>query len=280
MTGSGRAGGADPSIGCHGTNDGAAPPLAASRGTHDAPNRSRRDSVGHVTSDPSELTGLAGWVVDTVELLGPAGVGLLVALETIFPPIPSEVVLPVSGFLAGQGRMSLPAAIIGATLGSLVGAAVLYWLGARTSQRRLERAADRIPLVDQDDLRRSRAWFDRHGRRAVFTGRFVPVVRSLVSIPAGIERMPVAAFALYTFLGSGIYNAVLIGGGYLLGDRWTDVGRYSDLINGVIIAAMVGAVLVFAVRRLRRRRRTGSLHRPPPADTRAQDAAPQDSEYR
>lgn len=206
-------------------------------------------------SDPSQLTGLAGWVVDTIDLLGPAGVGLLVALETIVPPIPSEVVLPVSGFLAGQGRMSVVAAMVGATIGSVVGALGLYWIGSTIGEGRLRRVARRVPLVHEDDVTRSRAWFDRHGGTAVLTGRFVPVVRSLVSLPAGVDRMRLVPFVGLTALGSGIYNAVLVGAGYLLGDRWTDVGRYSDHINGVLIAAIIGAIVVFVLRRLRREHR-------------------------
>ncbi|GGC02221.1 DedA family protein [Cellulomonas carbonis] len=206
------------------------------------------------SSDPSRLTGLAGWVVDTIELLGPWGVGLLVALETVFPPIPSEVVLPVSGFLAGQGRMSVVAAVVGATAGSLLGAGALYAIGARLGVDRLHRVIDRAPLVDHEDLDRARSWFDRHGSTAVLTGRFVPVVRSLVSVPAGVERMPVARFLLLTGLGSAVYNGVLVGAGYLLGGRWTDVGRYSDLVNAVLIGGLVALVGWFVVKRLRSRR--------------------------
>ena len=206
-------------------------------------------------SDPAQLTGLAGWVVDTVELLGPLGVGALVALETVFPPIPSEVVLPVAGLIAGQGRMPLALAIIGATVGSVVGALVLYWAGARLGADRLRRGAAWLPLTEPSDVDRAERWFDRHGASSVLVGRGVPVVRSLVSIPAGVERMPLPRFLLYTTLGSAVYNAALILGGYLLGSRWTQIGEYSDVINGVILGAFAVAIGVFVHRRLRRRRR-------------------------
>jgi membrane protein DedA with SNARE-associated domain len=206
------------------------------------------------TADPAQLSGLAGWVVDTVEALGPVGVGVLVALETVFPPIPSEVVLPVAGLLSGQGRMSLALAVIAATTGSVVGALVLYWAGARLGADRLRRLADRLPLVDAGDVDHAESWFARHGGAAVLLGRGVPVVRSLVSIPAGVERMPLVRFVLYTALGSAVYNSVLIGAGYGLGNRWTRIGEYSDYINGAIYAAIAVAVGVFVVRRLRRNR--------------------------
>ncbi|WP_298455547.1 DedA family protein [uncultured Cellulomonas sp.] len=205
--------------------------------------------------DPAELTGLAGWVVDTIDALGPAGVAALVALETVFPPIPSEVVLPVAGLLAGQGRMSLVLAVVGATIGSVVGALVLYWAGAVLGAQRLRRIADRLPLVDRGDVERAEAWFDRHGGTAVLIGRCVPVVRSLVSIPAGVERMPLVRFVAWTTLGSAVYNAALVAAGYLLGSRWTEIGRYSDVINWAIYAAFAVGLAVFVRRRLGERRR-------------------------
>lgn len=211
--------------------------------------------VASAGADPDQLTGLAGWVVDVVDALGPIGVGALVALETVFPPVPSEVVLPVAGFLAGQGRMALGTTIVAATVGSVVGAILLYAVGARLGRPRLRRAIDAIPLVDRGDLERAESWFDRHGGMAVLTGRVIPVVRSLVSLPAGLERMSVPLFLVLTAVGSAVYNSVLVGAGYVLGDRWTDVGKYSDLVNWVVIGAMVVALAWWVVARLRRNRR-------------------------
>lgn len=227
-----------------------------------APDHVRRDAWRAVwwhgrvtTADPADLTGLAGWVADTIATLGPWGVGAMVALETIFPPIPSEVVLPVAGLLAGQGRMSLWLAVVAATVGSVVGALVLYAAGARLGLDRLRRLADRLPLVEPRDLDRADSWFRRHGRTAVLTGRAIPVVRSLVSVPAGVDRMPRVLFVVLTAIGSVVYNGVLVGLGYVLGGRWTEIGRYSDVINYVVYAAIAVALGVFVARRLRRRRR-------------------------
>jgi membrane protein DedA with SNARE-associated domain len=202
----------------------------------------------------SELTGLAGLITDIIAALGPIGVGVLVALETVFPPIPSELILPLSGYLASRGRMSLAAVVIGATLGSLAGALALYWAGAALGQKRLRRLAERTPLVEVDDLERAEGWFDRHGGLAVLIGRVVPVVRSLVSVPAGVERMPLWRFILYTIIGSGVYNLVLIGLGYVLGSRWKTVEQYSNYLNYAIYAAILVAVGLFALKRVRRRR--------------------------
>jgi membrane protein DedA with SNARE-associated domain len=170
----------------------------------------------------------------------------------VFPPIPSELVLPLAGFLAGQGRLSLPLVIGAATLGSVVGALLLYAAGATLGRARLERIADRLRLVDGHDLDRAEQWFGRHGGKAVLIGRLVPVVRSLISVPADVERMPLARFTLYTAAGSGAYNTALVCAGYLLGNRWRTVGRYSDYINDTIIAAGAVSIAVFVVRRSRR----------------------------
>jgi membrane protein DedA with SNARE-associated domain len=202
----------------------------------------------------SGLTGLAGLITDIIAALGPIGVGGLVALETLFPPIPSELILPLSGYLASRGRMSLPTVLLGATLGSLVGALALYWAGAALGQKRLRRLAERIPLVEVGDLERAEQWFDRHGGLAVLIGRVVPVVRSLVSVPAGVERMPLWRFILYTAIGSGIYNLALIGLGFVLGSRWRTVEQYSNYLNYAIYAAILLAIGMFALKRARRRR--------------------------
>jgi membrane protein DedA with SNARE-associated domain len=200
-----------------------------------------------------ELTGLAGFVTDVVETLGVVGVGLLVLLENLFPPIPSEAVLPLAGFLSGQGRLPFVAVVVSATAGSVLGALLLYGLGARLGRDRLARALDRLPLTGPDDLARAEAWFERHGAGAVLVGRLVPVVRSLVSIPAGVERMPLPRFALYTALGSAAYNTLLVGVGYQLGSRWTEAARYSDWLSAAVVAAIVGALVVGLVRRRRQR---------------------------
>ncbi|MEU5783013.1 DedA family protein [Micromonospora lupini] len=206
------------------------------------------------TGDPSEFTGLTGWVAAVIEATGPVGVALLVALESIVPPIPSEIVLALAGFLAHEGKFNVVVVVVAATVGSLVGALVLYWLGAALGEERLKRWLDRIPLVDRDDLERADRWFERHGRWAVLIGRVVPVVRSLVSVPAGANRMPLGEFVLLTTIGSGVWNALIVGAGYALGSRWQDVARYSDWFNYAIGAVFVVMVVGWVIRKIRRRR--------------------------
>jgi membrane protein DedA with SNARE-associated domain len=206
----------------------------------------------------SELSGLAGWVLDVLDAMGEVGVAVLVAVENLFPPLPSEVVLPLAGFLAGQGRLDLVWVVVAATAGSLGGALVLYRLGSAVGTSRLRRLADRLPLTDADDVDRAQDWFRRHGFTAVLVGRLVPGVRSLISIPAGVAHMSLPLFVVYTTIGSGAYNSALVIVGHQLGSRWTSVARYSDPINygiyavlGLLVAAAVG-------RRVRHRRRAAA----------------------
>ncbi|MBO3095651.1 DedA family protein [Cellulomonas dongxiuzhuiae] len=191
----------------------------------------------------TELTGLAGWVVSVIDTLGPLGVGLLVALENLFPPIPSEVVLPVAGYVASQGGMSLTWAIVAATAGAVVGAWALYGLGATLGRARIRRWLEKIPLMEPEDLDGAEQWFVRHGGAAVLVGRWVPVVRSLISVPAGVERMNLGRFTLYTLLGSAVWNGGLVWAGHLLGSQWDDIGRYSDWLNAAVYA-VIGVMLV------------------------------------
>ena len=195
------------------------------------------------------------WVVEVMKVLGAPGVGIATALETVFPPVPSEVVLPLAGYTASQGHYGLVAAILWATVGSLVGALVLYHLGALWGADRLCATAERIPLLHARDVERAIAWFGRNGRSAIFLGRLVPGVRSFISIPAGIDRMPLLQFTLYTTAGSLVWNSALIVAGYELGAQWHRVEAYVGEASVVVYGALGVAVLWFVVRRLVRRSR-------------------------
>lgn len=202
----------------------------------------------------AQLTGLSGVVTDVMDALGELGVGVLVALENLFPPIPSELVLPLAGYLASRGRMELWLVVVAATLGSVVGALALYEVGARVGRSRVRRLVDRLPLLEAEDLDRAEGWFARHGHASVLLGRCIPVVRSLVSVPAGVERMPRLRFTALTALGSGVWNAAFVGAGYALGAQFSEVERYSGYVNGVVyvaIAVLVGLGVRRAVRRAR-----------------------------
>jgi membrane protein DedA with SNARE-associated domain len=197
-------------------------------------------------------SGIVGWVIRIMEALGAPGAGLAVALENLFPPIPSELILPLAGFTASQGDMSLVGAIVWTTLGSVAGALVLYAVGALLGRDRTRAIAARLPLVKTSDIDRSEAWFARHGVKAVFFGRMIPLFRSFISIPAGIERMSLTTFLVFTALGSLIWNTVFVLAGYQLGENWRVVQDYVGVYQKVVVAAVLVAVAVFVAARLRR----------------------------
>ena len=210
-------------------------------------------SLGH--DDPvAELTGLAGVATDVMDALGEVGVGVLVLAENVFPPIPSEVVLPLAGYLASRGRMDLTLVVVAATVGSVLGAMLLYEAGARTGRARLRRFIDWMPLLEGEDLDKAEAWFARHGQASVLIGRCIPVVRSLISVPAGFAEMPRWRFVVLTTIGSGLWNAVFVGAGYALGAQFDQIERYSGWLNTAVYAA-IAVLLVLGLRRALRRRR-------------------------
>lgn len=203
-----------------------------------------------------ELTGIAGWAVDVMEQLGPAGAGLLIALENLFPPLPSEAILPLAGFTASRGDFSLATAIFFTTLGSVVGAMVLYGIGAAFGRDRTFWLWKKLPLVKEDDFLRTEEWFTKHGRKAVFFGRMIPIFRSLISIPAGLERMPVLTFLLLTTAGSLIWNSVFVVAGYQLGEQWHRVEPVVGYLQWGVIAVVGFGVAWWVIRRIRERRLT------------------------
>ncbi|MGO1949823.1 MAG: DedA family protein [Mycobacteriaceae bacterium] len=199
----------------------------------------------------------ADWTVSLMEAFGGIGVGLAILVETVFPPIPSELVLPMAGFSSTQGELNVWAAVIGATTGSMLGAWLLYWLGAVIGADRLRRIADRIWLTEAGDVDRALNWFDRYGEVSILLGRLIPGIRSLISIPAGVHRMGLVKFSALTLVGSGAWNGVLIWLGVLLGDNWTVVSdvmdQYSTWIYVLLVLAVVAVVAYLVVRDRRRR---------------------------
>ncbi|WP_420099028.1 DedA family protein [Corynebacterium sp.] len=202
---------------------------------------------------------LVDWVVSLMDTLGALGVGLAILIETVFPPIPSELVLPLAGFSSTLGELNVWAAFIGATTGSMLGAWLLYWLGAVVGAERLRTIADRMWLTEGEDVDKALRWFSRYGEASILVGRLVPGVRSLVSIPAGVHRTGLVKFSVLTLLGSGVWNGVLIWLGVALGENWTVVSdvmdRYSTWVYAALVLAVVAFVAYLVVRDRRRKAR-------------------------
>ena len=202
------------------------------------------------------LGDLAAWVQDVIERLGAIGVALLVVLENVFPPIPSEIVLPFAGFVAQRGDGSVLVMIVAATAGAVVGALILYYVAAIIGPARLSAFITRFGRwfgVKPVDLARAEQWFDRHAIAAVLLGRCVPLIRSVVSVPAGFRRMSLVPFITYTALGSAVWNTALIGAGAALGNQWENVEPYVAILQWAVIVVIVLLLVSFIVRKLRNR---------------------------
>ncbi|WP_053850440.1 DedA family protein [Streptomyces sp. NRRL B-24085] len=193
------------------------------------------------------------WVNGLMDTLGAPGAGVAIALENLFPPIPSEAILPLAGFAASTGRLSLVAVLLWTTAGSVVGALALYGVGALLGRDRTVALAARLPLLKVSDIERTEAWFLRHGTKAVFFGRMIPVFRSLVSVPAGVERMPLPVFLALTTLGSALWNTAFVLAGHALGANWTQVTDVVSAYSKVVLGAAALAVVAFVAVRLLRR---------------------------
>jgi len=203
----------------------------------------------------SVVDALIPWVTRVLTAGGGWALGAVMLVENVFPPIPSEAVLPLAGFLVAQGTLDLPSALLMSTAGSLLGALFLYALG-RWGGRPVLYRWHRVLRVDERQLDRADAWFDRYGPWLVFWCRMVPLARSVVSIPAGASEMPIGRFCLLTTVGSLLWNAVLIGAGVMLGRNWEaaarTVGAYSNIVVVALLLAMVAAGAALIVRRRRR----------------------------
>ena len=221
------------------------------------------------------LGDLANWVQDVINQFGYFGVALLVVIENVFPPIPSEIVLPFAGFVAQQGASAVNATadaaqsdttvigmMIAATVGSVVGALILYFVSAAIGPERLRGFVERFGKwfgVKSSDLVRAEVWFDRRSVVAVVVGRCVPLIRSIVSIPAGFRRMKLTSFVVLTAIGSAVWNIALIGAGAVLGDQWERVGEYVGVFQWLVIAAVLVLLVRFVVSRLKKRRPQNGL---------------------
>jgi len=192
------------------------------------------------------------WITEIMNTYGYIGILLLIALENLFPPIPSEVVLTFGGFMTTTTSMHVVGVIVFSTLGSIVGAIILYFIGRMLDVNRLEKIVDRwghILRLTRNDIQKANDWFQKYGVWAVFFGRLVPIVRSLISIPAGMANMNLAAFLLLTTIGSLIWNTVLVSVGAAVGASWDrivdTVDTYSHIVLILLIVLLVVGVIWF-----------------------------------
>lgn len=214
------------------------------------------------------LENLTDWASEIVNRLGYVGVAFLVAVENIFPPIPSEVVLGLAGYTAAVGDAQVIGMIIAATIGSVIGAWVLYGLAAAIGPVRVRAIVIRYGGwigFGEHDLDRAEHWFDRRSRSAVLICRFIPLIRSLISIPAGFRRMPLGSFTLFTLIGSVIWNTALIVAGYVLADQWERILDVTEPFQTLVVVTIGALVLALIGRRIvlyRRERRAEDVAHP------------------
>jgi membrane protein DedA with SNARE-associated domain len=196
------------------------------------------------------------WITGFMDSLGYVGIALLMFLENIFPPIPSEVVMPLAGFTAAQGDLSLVGVIVAGVVGSVLGALPWYFAGRVYGAERVRKFADhygRWLTVSRDDIDQATHWFSRHGRSAVLIGRMVPAVRTLISVPAGVCEMNLPTFLLFSTIGTTAWTALLAFAGYMLRDQWAVAGDYVGPISKVVLAAIALWFVVRAARQWRGR---------------------------
>ena len=206
------------------------------------------------------LEQIGGWIESLIAAIGYPGIVLAMALENIFPPIPSEAVLPFAGALSAKGEMDFWGAVAAGTAGSLIGAIVLYAIGyfaREAGVRRIVEAYGKYVFVSEKDLDRAAAWFERYGEAIIFFGRLIPLIRSIVSVPAGYTRMNIVRFLIYTTLGTTLWNLILTYAGRVLGENWADISEMmAPYENGALIlmGLSVAAFVVWRAVRWRRGR--------------------------
>ncbi|MBV6626127.1 MAG: DedA family protein [Rivularia sp. (in: Bacteria)] len=196
------------------------------------------------------------WVTNIISSFGYAGIALLMLLENIFPPIPSELIMPLAGFTVNQGKLNMQLVILAGTLGSVLGALPWYYLGKLVGEERLRKWINKYGkwlALSGKDIDRSKRWLDKYGKAVVFFGRLVPGIRTFISVPAGLDKMPLIPFLLYSFAGSLIWTAILTYAGFLLGENFQLVEKYIKPISIIVFATIVIYLIITFVRRKNRK---------------------------
>jgi len=200
------------------------------------------------------LAAIGSFVLSTISLLGYAGIFFLMMLESMVVPVPSELVMPFAGFLVAQGNFNFILVIVASTLGSITGSLIFYYIG-KTGGHTLVEKYGKYVLVDAEDIRKTEEWFQKRGDLTVFLARLIPVVRHLISFIAGIGKMNVKKFTLYTILGATLWNGILTYLGFILGQHWNEVSQYLEELDIIIVILLIVGCLYFAYRHITRKKK-------------------------
>ncbi len=196
---------------------------------------------------------IGSFALTTISTFGYTGIFFLMMLESMVLPVPSELVMPFAGFLIEKGTFSFLYVIIASTLGSITGSLIFYYIGKTGGHSLVDRYGKYV-LINHEDVRRAEELFDKRGDLTVFFARLVPVVRHLISLIAGIGKMNVKKFTVYTIIGAAIWNSILAYLGFILGQHWDEVNKYTDQIDIVIVILLIIFVIYFVYRHLKKRK--------------------------
>ncbi|MCT2343150.1 DedA family protein [Niallia taxi] len=199
---------------------------------------------------------MENWITNTMEEFGYIGILLLITIENIFPPIPSEIILTFGGFMTTYTDMTVFGVVAVSTVGSVLGAVILYWIGTLLNMEKIESIVDRwghIIRLTKEDVHKANGWFDKYGYWTVFFCRFIPLIRSLISLPAGMAKMNFGIFLVLTTLGTLIWNYVLIRIGAAVGSSWESIVEYMDIYSNIIYVVIALAIIIFLFLYIRKR---------------------------
>jgi membrane protein DedA with SNARE-associated domain len=195
---------------------------------------------------------MAEWITNTMNAMGYWGIGLLMFLENLFPPIPSELIMPLAGFTVSQGKMNFQYAVLAGVVGTVLGTLIWYYAGILVGEERLRTIADRHGKwlgLSGADIDKANRWFYRHGTKAVLLGRLVPGIRTIISLPAGISRMRLAPYLIYSTIGTTLWTILLTYAGFLLGEHYDRVDEYLAPVSKIVLLALVVGFIVWVMRR-------------------------------
>ena len=200
---------------------------------------------------------MSEWITNTITSLGYLGIGLLMFLENLFPPIPSELIMPLAGFTVAKGRMELAPVILAGVIGTILGALPWYYVGKLVGEDNLKRLADKYGKwisVSSRDIDKANNWFDKHGEKAVLFCRLVPGVRTLISLPAGISAMPLVPFLIYSTIGTALWVSFLTFAGYALGDNYEIVEEYFGPVSKIVFVLLIVAFVIWVVNKRKKKK--------------------------